>query len=150
MTNRRRNRTHGFTLIEVLLVIVIIGLLAGVLVVTIGGTREGAEVDTTKLLIQKIENKVQEYYMHVGTYPTEAEGGLNALVAAPNFDDEKTAEKWRGPYVQTRELNDAWGNPLNYEAGEPGADGPKFKLWSNGPDRQSNSDDDIRNWTEEG
>ena len=54
MTNRKRNQLKGFTLIEVLLVIVIIGLLAGVLVVTIGGTREGAEIDTTKLLIQKM------------------------------------------------------------------------------------------------
>ena len=73
MTRNHRPR-GGFTLIEILLVIVIIGMLAGVLVVTIGGTREGAEVDTTKLMIQKIENKIQTYYMHVGHYPTDGEG----------------------------------------------------------------------------
>jgi general secretion pathway protein G len=131
----------GFTLIEVLLVILIIGMLAGVLVVTIGGTQDGARIDTTKLTIQKLENKVQTYYMHVGHYPTEAEGGLDALQNKPNFEDSKAGEKWRGPYVKAQELNDAWGNKVNYEPGEGG----KFKIWSNGPDQQSSTEDDISN-----
>lgn len=147
--NARSIARKGFTLIEVLLVIVIIGMLAAVLVVTIGGTQDGARVDTTKLTIQKIESKIQTYYMHVGSYPTEGEGGLEALRTKPSFEDEKTGEKWRGPYVKSQELKDAWGNALNYEPVADGDDAPggvKFKLWSNGPDQKSNSDDDIGNW----
>lgn len=148
----RRGAAAAFTLIEVLLVLVIIGVLAGLLVVTVGGTQDRAAVDTTRLIVQKIENKLQTYYMHVGHYPTETEGGLTALVTAPTFEDEKMAEKWSGPYVVDKELLDAWGQTLNYEAVEPGTEAPegvKFKLWSNGPDRQSNTEDDIRNWNDE-
>jgi general secretion pathway protein G len=142
-------RTGGFTLIEVLLVIVIIGMLATVLIVTIGGRADGAKIDTTKLSLQKIEGRIDEYMLHIGRYPTEADGGLDALMNKPG--DEKVAEKWRGPYVKSAELNDAWGNKFNYEPVEAGTTlggGAKFKVWSNGPDSQSNTDDDIKNWTE--
>jgi general secretion pathway protein G len=147
-----RQNSRAFTLIEVLLVILIIGMLAGVVVVTISGTSEGARVDTTRLKVQKVGNKVEEYYIHVGHYPTESEGGIEALRTRPSFDDEKTAEKWRGPYVKSQELTDAWNNKLNYEPADAGgevAPGVKFKLWSNGPDGQSNTADDITNFKDE-
>lgn len=149
MIRPRRSRTAGFTLIEVLLVIVIIGMLATVLIVTVGGRTDGAKIDTTKLSLQKIQNRVEEINLHVGRYPTEADGGLDALVTKPS--DEKLAEKWRGPYAQAAELNDAWGNKFNYEpleAGTTAGGGVKFKIWSNGPDGQSNTEDDIKNWSE--
>ncbi len=146
--------THrqAFTLIEVLLVILIIGMLAAVLVVTIGGTQEGAKIDTTKLLIQKLDGKLKLYQTHIGHYPTESEGGLKALMVKPNFEDEKAGEKWRGPYAQQQELVDSWGNEIHYEPAEPGqqvAPGVDFKLWSNGKDQQSNTQDDISNLPEE-
>jgi len=148
-TRRATRRAAGFTLIEVLLVIVIIGMLATVLIVTIGGRADGAKIDTTKLSLQKIEGRIDEYMLHIGRYPTEADGGLNALKDQPA--DEKVKEKWRGPYVRDAELQDAWNNPFNYEPVEAGTvlgGGAKFKVWSNGPDGQSNTDDDIKNWTE--
>lgn len=147
MNTRRASR--GFTLIEVLLVIVIIGMLATVLIVTVGGRADGAKIDTTKLSLQKLENRIEEFNLHAGRYPTEADGGLDGLSTKPS--DEKVAEKWRGPYAQSAELLDAWGNKFNYEpmdAGTAAAGGKKFKLWSNGPDNQSNTEDDIKNWTE--
>ena len=70
----------------------------------------------------------------------------------PSFDNETKAEKWRGPYVQLKELQDAWGNKLQYEMLESGSrtsSGVPFKLWSNGSDQQSNTNDDIRNWEEQ-
>ncbi len=146
----RRSVRAGFTLIEVLLVIVIIGMLATVLIVTVGGSSDGARIDTTKLSLQKIESKIELYNLHLGRYPSEADGGLKALMTAPAAD-EKLKDKWRGPYVQESELNDAWNNAFNYEAVESGTaltGGKKFKLWSNGPDGQSNTEDDIKNWTE--
>jgi general secretion pathway protein G len=149
MHTQRNRRPAGFTLIEVLLVIVIIGMLATVLIVTVGGSSDGARIDTTKLSIQKIEGRVETYNLHTGRFPTEADGGLNALMTKPS--DEKLAEKWRGPYAQETELQDAWGNKFNYEPLEAGTavgGGKKFKIWSNGPDLQSNTADDIKNWTE--
>lgn len=153
--NPRRWRSvqaAGFTLIEVLLVIVIIGMLAAVVVVTIGGQQEGAAIDTTKLKIQKLESQLAAYNLNIGHYPTEQEGGLEALIKKPTFENDQKGEKWRGPYAADEDLNDAWGNKINYEAVQAGAEvsgGKKFKIWSNGPDQQSNTDDDIKNWSDE-
>ncbi len=143
-----RTAARGFTLVEVLLVIVIIGLLATVLIVTVGGRAEGAKTDTTKLSLQKLENRIEELALHIKKYPAEAEGGIDCLMKVPG--DEKLAKMWRGPYATENELQDAWGNKFNYEVVEGGqaAGGKKFKLWSNGPDGQSSTDDDIKNWTE--
>lgn len=152
-TNRiARARRSGFTLIEVLLVILILGTLAAVLVVSIGGQQEGAQIDSTKLMLDKLSNKLENYNLDIGHYPNESEGGLKALAVKPSFQDEAAGEKWRGPYAQERELKDAWQNDFNYEPSEPGSEvapGVRFKLWSNGPDRQSNTADDIRNWNEQ-
>lgn len=151
-TRNTRARRSGFTLIEVLLVILILGTLAAVLVVSIGGQQEGAKIDTTKLMVDKLANKLENYNLDIGHYPTESEGGIKALTVQPSFQDEKAGEKWRGPYAQERELVDAWQNPFNYEASDAGSEvapGIRFKLWSNGPDRQSNTADDIRNWEEQ-
>ncbi len=142
----QRTARRAFTLIEVLLVIVIIGMLATVLVVTIGGQQEGAAIDTTKVLVQKVSGGVTQYQLAMGRLPTEADGGLNALINRPS--DEEAAEKWRGPYASTSDLKDAWGNELKYEALEASEaiGGVKFKVWSVGPDQQDNTEDDIGNW----
>ena len=142
--NRNSRRAVGFTLIEVLLVIVIIGMLATVLVVTIGGQSEGAKVDTTELAIKKLNNELGKFYMNCNRYPTDADGGLKALLTRPT--DEKITEKWRGPYLTTEgELNDSWGNPFNYELAEAGAsvNGKPYKLTSNGADGQAGTEDDL-------
>jgi len=132
---------RAFTLIEVLLVIVIIGMLATVLVVTIGGTREGAQIDTTKIKVQQIANAIERYAMDVGHYPNEGEGGIDALHTKPNFDNEDTT--WHG-YAQVKQLTDAWGSKLNYELlDNPQPGQPGFRIWSNGPDQQGNNEDDI-------
>ena len=144
----RVRTVRGFTLVEVLLVIVIIGLLATVLIVTVGGRAEGAKIDTTRLSLQKLENRIEELALHIKKYPAEAEGGIDCLVKVPG--DEKLAKMWRGPYASDNELQDAWGHKFNYELVEGGQapGGKKFKIWSNGPDAQSATDDDIKNWTE--
>ena len=74
-----KRQAKAFTLLEVLLVIVIIGMLATVLIFTIGGTQEQAKIDTTRLTIKKIENKLEEYNLRMGHFPNEAEGNLKAL-----------------------------------------------------------------------
>src|SRR5499427_1857642 len=83
---RSGSRRGGFTLIEVLVVIVL-------------PQQEGAEKNTTKLLLQNIETALDTYRLNMGRYPT-TEQGLDALVTKPTFENEKLGEKWNGPYLK--------------------------------------------------
>src|SRR6184192_1077149 len=87
------NRTAGFTLIEILLVIVIILMLAGALVVFVLPQQEGAEKNTTKLLLNQIATALDTYRLNLGRYPTEQEGGLSALLVKPNYENARLGEK---------------------------------------------------------
>ena len=147
--SRRSVHSAGFTLIEILLVIVIILLLAGALVVFVLPQQEGAEKNTTKLKLSQIATALDTYRLNIGRYPTEQEGGLDALVKKPTFENPRLAEKWQGPYLQPGiQLDDPWGHKLRYElvdrTTEPQKTGPPYKLYSVGPDGQPDTDDDIR------
>jgi general secretion pathway protein G len=142
----------GFTLIEILLVIVILLLLASALVVFLLPQQEGAEKNTTRLLLNQVSTALDTYRLNIGHYPTEQDGGLNALMTKPNFENQRLAEKWQGPYLKpgTR-LEDPWGNPIRYEVVDTtmattdgSKSGPPYKLYSVGPDGQPDTDDDIK------
>ena len=143
---RRAKARRGFTLIEILLVLAIILMLAGVTIVSIVGTREGARIDTTKAMLTSIETAIETYNMHIGHYPSEEEGNLEALRVKPTYESERVAEMWRGPYLK-KEPRDAWNNTFNYEvnvAGTEEARAQPFRLWSNGPDGTDGTEDDIK------
>jgi general secretion pathway protein G len=150
----RRAHASGFTLIEILLVIVIILLLAGALVVFVLPQQKGAEKNTTKLLLSQIASALDTYRLNLGHYPTEQEGGLDALLKKPTFENEKLAEKWQGPYVKPgTTLDDPWSNKIRYELVDREIEGEKksalpYKLYSVGPDGQPDTDDDIKHATE--
>lgn len=147
---RRRSRASGFTLIEILLVIVIILLLAGALVVFVLPQQEGAEKNTTKLLLSQVATALDTYRLNLGRYPSEQEGGLNALRAKPTYENPRMGEKWQGPYLKPGvELNDPWGHAIRYELVDRTVDaeaktGPPYKLYSVGPDGQPDTEDDIK------
>lgn len=147
---RRRARAAGFTLIEILLVIVIILLLAGALVVFVLPQQEGAEKNTTKLLLSQVATALDTYRLNLGRYPGEQEGGLNALVAKPTYENPRLGEKWQGPYIKAGvKLVDPWGHSIRYELVDRAVDaeaktGPPYKLYSVGPDGQPDTDDDIK------
>lgn len=150
MKNRLKAK-RGFTLIEILLVLAIIGMLAGVAIVSLVGTREGAKIDSTKAMLSSIETALETYNMHVSHYPSEEEGNLTALRVKPTFENEQIGEMWRGPYLK-KEPRDAWGNVVNYElnvAGTDEAQAQPYRLWSNGPDGVDGTEDDINNWAAE-
>ncbi len=150
MKNRLKAR-RGFTLIEILLVLAIIGMLAGVAIVSLIGTREGAKKDATKAMLTSIETAIETYNMHIGHYPTEEEGNLTALRVKPTFESEQVGEMWRGPYLK-KEPRDAWRNTFNYEvnvAGTDEAQAQPYRLWSNGPDGVDGTEDDVKNWSDE-
>lgn len=152
---RRRNlrRAAGFTLIEILLVIVILLLLASALVVFLLPQQEGAEKNTTKLLLNQVSTALDTYRLNLGRYPSEQDGGLNALTTKPNFENQRLGEKWQGPYLKpgTR-LEDPWGYTIRYEVvdktmsttEETQQSGPPYKLFSVGPDGQADTDDDVK------
>ena len=143
----RRALRRAFTLLEVLMVVVIIGILAALVVPNFFGASEDARVRLTKALIQSgINGTLDLYRLHMGRYPTSDEG-LAALVEEP--DDDEEAEQWKGPYVKEgAKLKDAWGNDLHYES--PGRyNENSYDLHSMGPDEQDGTEDDVANWSEE-
>ena len=147
----KRNRTtRGFTLVEVLLVIAILGVLAGVFAFTMSGRLDKSKIDAAQLLIDQIASKLGEYSIDIGHYPTEDEGGLKALVDKPTFDDETLAAKWVG-YIKRKQLKDPWGKELGYELKDEEQGGTTRKVvhvWSYGPNKEDDSGegDDIKNW----
>ena len=156
LKERRAHRAAGFTLIEILLVIVIILLLAGALVVFVLPQQEGAEKNTTRLKLSQIATALDTYRLNLGRYPSEQDGGLDALLKKPNFENPKLGEKWQGPYLKPGiQIDDAWGHPLKYELVDrsletgSAASGPPYKLYSVGPDGQPETDDDIKLTTED-
>lgn len=158
---RRTAAPRGFTLIEVLLVLLILGMLAGLAIFAFSGTQQHAKIQTAQLKIKEIASALDRYQMDVGHYPTQDEGGLQALITEPTFDNQALASKWAGPYLKDADaLNDPWGNPIQYElqtdtssGGSSSAGGtptgPAYHLWSYGPDGQDGTDDDIRNWSDQ-
>ncbi len=147
---RHLPQAAGFTLIEILLVIVIILLLAGALVVFVLPQQEGAEKNTTKLLLNQVASALDTYRLNIGSYPTEEQGGLEALLKKPTYENEKLGEKWAGPYLKPgTKLEDPWGHKIVYEKVERAADDKgtyklPYKLYSLGPDGQPDTDDDIK------
>lgn len=147
---RRRRAASGFTLIEILLVIVIILLLAGALVVFVLPQQKGAEKNTTRLMLQQVANALDTYRLNLGHYPSEQEGGLDALLKKPAFENERVGEKWQGPYLKPgTTLDDPWNNKIRYELADRTTQGEQagalpYKLFSVGPDGQPDTDDDIK------
>jgi type II secretion system protein G len=105
--------------------------------------------EITRMQMGWLVNALEIYRFNIGHYPTDEEGGLDALVTKPAFDDEILSQNWRGPYIH--DLLDPWGNLWNYELSVPGtraAEQTPFKLWSSGPNGQDDggAGDDIKNW----
>lgn len=145
----RSLRSAGFSLVEILLVIVIILMLAGALVVFVLPQQKGAQRTTTRIKLEQIETALQLYRTNIGTYPGEGQGGLVALKRKPNYENEKLAQRWAGPYLtRGATLDDAWGNTLQYELVDrsltTSTSGPDYRLFSLGPDGQPETDDDIK------
>ena len=139
-----RSVLRAFTLIEVLMVIVILGMLAGVAVMSFRGVRDKARRKTTQSMIANVEKALDVYENDMLEFPDEDQG-LAALVKKPEYDDEKKAKAWAGPYLK-KVPEDGWGNELMYARVEDGGDEENvkpFTLYSKGPDGQEDNDDDV-------
>ncbi|HPS19605.1 MAG TPA: type II secretion system major pseudopilin GspG [Candidatus Omnitrophota bacterium] len=137
----RRASEKGFTLIEILLVVVIISALAAMVVPRLTGRSEQAKEAIAKADIQaNISTALKLYELDNGRYPT-TEQGLKALTEKPT--QEPVPQNWRGPYVEAKSIMDPWGRPYVYKY--PGTHNNDYDLISLGKNGQ---DDDkaIRNW----
>lgn len=121
-------RCAGFTLLELLVVIVIIGLLAAYVGPKYFSQLGKSEVTVARAQIEAFEKSLDTYRLDVGRYPTTEEG-LNALMAAP----PTAAGKWNGPYLKKGVPPDPWGHPYQYRA--PGTKGD-YEIVSLGKDGQ--------------
>jgi general secretion pathway protein G len=133
-----RRDASGFTLIEIMVVVVIIGLLAAIIVPTVVSKVDEARVAKAKSDIQSLETALTEYRLDNASYPTSDEG-LDALVKQPN---DPAVTNWHGPYVEQLS-KDPLGRPYQYEY--PGTHGLPYDLYTLGPDGQP-GDKDIGNW----
>lgn len=137
MTTKHR-RVTGYTLMELLIVITIIGVLLGIAVVNLQGTPNEARIAAASQEIRTMGTALDLYSMHNSRYPT-TEQGLKALVEKPS--DAKRFQK--GGYLKGKSVpKDPWDNPYVYNA--PGRSG-EFEVYSLGPDGRE-SDDDIGSW----
>lgn len=124
----RMKRVSGFTLIEVMVVIVILGVLAALIVPNVMGRSEKAKIDTTQITLKGVAGALDQYKLDNGHFPSMQEGGLDALVNQP-----ATAKNWMpGGYVKGGYPKDSWKNDVQYVI--PGADGRAFDLYSFGAD----------------
>jgi general secretion pathway protein G len=130
----RASARSGFTLIEILLVVVIIGILVGVAIPRLGGRVRQAQLAAAEADINNIGMALRLYEVDNGTYPSSLQGLLTST----------GAKNWRGPYLEKGTPKDPWGNDYAYAF--PGSRNPhSYDLSSRGPDGVE-SGDDVSNW----
>ena len=135
-----REKHAGFTLLELLVVILIIGLLTGIVAPRLMNQISRSETTTARAQIDSFDKALQAYRIDMGRYPSSSEG-LQALVNQPRNDP-----RWRGPYLKDNIPPDPWGMPYRYS--DPSARGKDFDVISYGRDRTAGGtgdDADIGN-----
>ncbi len=136
-----KNRNEkGFTLIEVLLVMVILTVLAAVVLPKFTGRSKEARVTAARTDIANLEVVLDTFELDNGRYPTTSEG-LNLLV-----ENSSDLKNWKGPYLKRNVPNDPWESPYVYT--QPGRHNTYgYDLYSFGPDKKEGGGDDIDNWS---
>lgn len=139
-TEKLRDGRGGFTLMEVLIVLAILAVIIGMVVPNLMKSREKANIDSAKIQVGLLDTPLDQYALdHDGDYPP----AISTLMTDPGGD-----QKWKGPYLRGNKAPaDPWGTPIQYQSpGQHHSDG-RPDVWSMGKDKQSNTADDITNWS---
>lgn len=142
MRRSRLHRRSGFTLLEIIIAIAILGLLVGLAVSNLTGAYDKAQVNVADTFVRSSMNMpLTSYRLDMGDYPSTADG-LQALARPP----QSRADRWRGPYVKDGLIpEDPFGEPYQYRY--PGVKNKQgYDLWSKGVDKIDGTADDIGNW----
>lgn len=124
---------------EVLLVLIILVVIGSIVAPNIFGAKASADINAAKAQIGILKTPIRTYYMNMNKYPSS----IDDLMTKPS--DAAEAEKWGQAYLEEKLKPDPWGNDYQYVApGKHNTD--SFDVWSNGPDGQNGTDDDIGNW----
>ncbi len=137
IANKKQN---AFTLVELLLVVTIIGILAGAVLVNFSGQSQRAKETRAKADISNLELALNTYELTIGEFPS-TDQGLLALVEDPGV------EGWTKPFLTKKIFKDPWGNEYRYRY--PGNQGIEYDVYSIGRDSQDGTEDDIGNWEDE-
>jgi general secretion pathway protein G len=131
---------RGFTLIEIMLVVIIIGVLVAMVAPRLAGrSQEAKEAAARADINSHLSAALDMFEMHTGRYPTSQEG-LAALRTAP-----PGASEWKGPYLKRAVPVDPWGKAYIYRSpGQQNRD--DYDLFSAGPDGAEGTADDVTNW----
>lgn len=125
---------RGFTLLELLVVILIIGLLTGIVAPRFLGQVSRSEVTTARAQMESFDKALQAFRLDTGHFPTSSQG-LRALIVQPPEE-----ARWRGPYLQGDVPLDPWGMAYQYRS--PGAGGRDYEVVSQGRDRSPGGEGD--------
>ncbi len=147
MKRRHTKRQRGFSLIELMVVLVILALLATAILPSVVGKSDKAKWTKAKTDIAMIESLLDQYYLDMGEYPT-AEQGLRVLYHEPDGDE---SESWKGPYSKKPIPPDPWKRPYIYEC--PGSHSSQpYEIYSYGKDGEEGGEDydeDLVSWVDE-
>lgn len=140
-----QNRRRGFTLIEIMVVIIVLTILAAAVTVSVVGRTDDARVARARHDVAQLSTALGQFKLDMGRYPATEET-LNALYERPQSED---AERWKGKYIEKPVPLDPWGNPYMYTC--PGTMNPDtFDLECYGADAQDGGEGygrDIESWT---
>lgn len=155
-----KKNTQALTLMELLIVMTIIFVLAGLIVGTSGPASQSAKKRKAEVMISALETAITMYHADTGVYPDDA-----TMISSLKQDPGGTVVGWDGPYMEfkkedyqnndptTNVILDPWGTAYSYDAAPAKGNTNSFNLWSWGPNKTNNSTDpdadavdDIRNW----
>jgi general secretion pathway protein G len=138
---QRRRRQAGFTLVELLVVLIILGLIAAFAAPRVIKFVGGAKTDSAKIQIERLSGVLDLYRLQVGRYPSDGEG-LNALMERP-----ADAPDWEGPYLKKADaLIDPWRRPYIYRFPGEHGDYDLYSLGADGEDGGEGEDQDLTSW----
>jgi len=145
-TGLRRAARRGFSLVEVMIVILIILAIGGLVAYNVMGAKEKADARIGKIQLQEIQKALRQFKLVHSRYPSDEEG-IQVLWNKEAMTDEDAAKNWE-KLLEKPMPKDSWGSEWGYRQVSEHGDETNYDLWSFGPDRVEGTSDDIVSWDE--